>query len=493
MPPSELLKLIQRYADGLATKVETSQLEQQLQEDATARRLFRSYLELDSALERIGSAAAASVFSSEAFNETTFDRESTHKNTLSPHAMIRPGTSRMRFWMPLTVTGVILLMVGLALLDHGSSQAWATIIDAGPGATIVRDGLSRAARSGDVLRKGELLQANDMDESPSASTRIRFTSGADVTLLGVSALKPLTGNSAYLAFGQVSALAQAPQSKGFTLFTKTSQIVDVGTSFVAAVTPDGQSRVDVSDGTVQVRLKGGLATHQLNSGEALCVEPGTRQIITRIESGDQTTDFRFPTIEPPSNADYADAAQGHATIQVLRGELLQGKGASGPVSVLLDGRGQTHEDAPEDSSFFQNDATGSFLLDLGQVVSISKINSYSWHQNTTHDWQRHRAVQKFTLYGFAGERPPAAEMDHEQAGWVRIARIDSDDYFRVRELLERPAQQACSITSAGGEIGRFRYLLWEVEPTLIMPLRHLNNTFYGEFDVFAEIISDPSH
>ena len=45
----------------------------------------------------------------------------------------------------------------------------------------------------------------------------------------------------------------------------------------------------------------------------------------------------------------------------------------------------------------------------------------------------------------------------------------------VGTRLDRPAQQACSITAARGSLGRYRYLLWEIN----------RNTFFGEFDGFG--------
>ena len=62
-----------------------------------------------------------------------------------------------------------------------------------------------------------------------------------------------------------------------------------------------------------------------------------------------------------------------------------------------------------------------------------------------------------------------------RAGWTRIARVNTDRFFEVHEPLERPAQQACTITAARGEIGQFRYLLWVTH----------GGTFFGEFDVFG--------
>ena len=91
-------------------------------------------------------------------------------------------------------------------------------------------------------------------------------------------------------------------------------------------------------------------------------------------------------------------------------------------------------------------------------------------------FRRHRAIQRFTLYGFSGDQLPDMTLPPHRTGWERIARVNTDKFFQVHEPLERPSQQACSITSPHGEIGRFRYLLWEID----------GGTFFGEFDVFGE-------
>jgi hypothetical protein len=49
-----LLELLQRHADDLLTREESASLQEMLRNDVEARRLFRSYLELDAALTRIG-------------------------------------------------------------------------------------------------------------------------------------------------------------------------------------------------------------------------------------------------------------------------------------------------------------------------------------------------------------------------------------------------------------------------------------------------------
>lgn len=49
--------------------------------------------------------------------------------------------------------------------------------------------------------------------------------------------------------------------------------------------------------------------------------------------------------------------------------------------------------------------------------------------------------------------------------------------------VDRPAQQARSITDANGPVGRYRFLLREVETTQSFTQPVLDNTFCAEFDV----------
>ena len=336
------------------------------------------------------------------------------------------------------------------------------------------------ARPGDAVTRGQRLQLS------SGSAVLRFTSGAVVTLLGPCIFEATSGNGAFLTLGQIKARADTPASKGFTVNTRTAQVIDVGTEFVTAVAPDGQSRVDVTSGEVYVLLDGMKSRHRLREGEAFSVEAGRAQVMVRIERGDGTAAFRFPTIEPPSDRDYADRAAGYASIRLVRGALRAVSAIpSGAVGLLLDGRGQSAQDSPAESVFLDNNAAGALLMDLGRAVSIAKINTFSWHQDRTPQ-NRVRAVQKFTLYGFDGETPPGVDGDFEQAGWRQVARVNSDDFFRVMQPIDRPAQQACSITAARGAVGRYRYLLWAVEPTQSINPLYLNNTFYAEFDVYVE-------
>ncbi|MFM8617345.1 MAG: hypothetical protein ACKOE8_01280, partial [Opitutaceae bacterium] len=138
--------------------------------------------------------------------------------------------------------------------------------------------------------------------------------------------------------------------------------------------------------------------------------------------------------------------------------------------------GITGRGVPEAFDPAPDNAPGALLIDLGQPVLLTRINTYSWHQHRDAE-VRVRAVQKFTLYGYLGDAAPDQGGTLTERDWELLARVDSDDFLRVTQAAARPAQQACSISGIRGPIGRYRYLLWEVQPTLGRNLRSLNNTF----------------
>lgn len=445
----EHMELVGRYLGGQATADEVAQLEALMRDDPQLRADFLAYARIDAALPA-------------AIGE---------KPTLVELEPSSAAKSRRLPWARLAAAAVILLIIAGSQFwpgrdDPEASQGIAQIVE-------LRDTEWRNAAT--QIDTGDLITSGQQIDLLSGSAEMEFDSGARMTIVGPAIVEPLSGNSALLILGEVRVVAETPESKGFTLTTPTSKFVDIGTAFTATVAPDGLSRLEVSEGEVDVVMDSTGPSQHLKAGETLFVEPGRRKIVTRMEPGDGTAAFRFPTIDPPSHEDYADRSRGHATIRVAQGKLKRKPGNSGPPEALLDGKGQSRQDAPDQSAFFQNDVTGSFLVDLGRTISITKVNSYSWHQHNRVDEHRERAQQRFMLYGFAGEEPPDLSLPPEEAGWTRLARVNSDQFFRVNERLDRPAQQACSITSATGEVGRYRYLLWVTK----------GYTFFGEFDVFG--------
>ena len=338
---------------------------------------------------------------------------------------------------------------------------------------------------------GDLIRAGESLEIASGRLRLEFLCGASVWLDGPAIFEAESRQSGRLTAGRVQVTADTPEAKGFTIHTRTASVVDLGTEFTAEAMLDGRCRVGVTSGEVHVQLASVPTQHLLKAGDVMEVEPGAAQVTTRIESGDDSPAFRFPSVEPPSAADYADRSHGKASIECVKGRLYEGrKSESGPPELLLDGRGQSQPDSPAESVYFARSEAGCLLVDLGAKVSVTKVNAYSWHRNVFMEGDHVRATQKYDLYGFAGDAAPAIGESPSASGWTPIARVNTDSYFGLSRE-SRPAQQATSITAARGTLGRFRYLLWVMQPTRdeAQPgdewSRELDNTFFGEIDVYA--------
>ena len=349
-----------------------------------------------------------------------------------------------------------------------------------------------------IVHEGDPLRSGQRIELASCSVRLHFASGAAIRLIGPAIFEAESPLTAILTMGRVAVTADTPESKGFTIRTRTGRIVDLGTEFVAEALPDGRCRIGVSSGAVRFHPVGLGGSHLLKAGDLMEIEPGHRQVITRIERGDETPAFGFPTIEPPTGDDLADMGQGRASIRCVRGRLYENPRkniASAAPAALLDGKGQSNPDAPEESLYFADSETGGLLVDLGAPTTLSKVNVYSWHRCLNPGFDpalleahRERAAQNYVLYGSAATEPPAVDNDPADAGWTLIARVNSDEYFGLAGIA-RPAQQASSITSARGTLGHYRHLLFVVQPTPGMNHdgRELNfTTFFGEIDVYAE-------
>ena len=452
---AEHMDLIGRYLNGQATAEEAARLEALMLKDEQLRADYLACARVDAALpEAVG--------------------EKIGWSELAPPSTIR--TSWMR-WMPTAIAAGLVILAGGLLWKGTPSKPTESQIVASFGELQDCRWMDSNARvaTGDAISSGRRIELS------AGSAELLFETGAKLQLVGPAIVEARSRNGVFLTFGEAHLVADTPESKGFTIETPNSKFVDISTAFSATVSPDGLSRVEVSEGEVDVALEGIETSNRLKAGETLYVEPGERRIITRIEPGDGTADFRFPTIAPPSREDYADQASGNATIRVVDGKLQVEPNHSGLASVLIDGAGQSKQDSPSESAFFRARPGGSFLVDLGRTIAISRINSYSWHQHTKIEEHRERARQRFVLYGYAGDEPPDLNRSPTESGWTRIARVNSDRFFRVNNRLDRPAQQACSISAAEGNIGRFRYLLWEVR----------ESTFYGEIDVHGSSV-DPT-
>jgi hypothetical protein len=116
-------------------------------------------------------------------------------------------------------------------------------------------------------------------------------------------------------------------------------------------------------------------------------------------------------------------------------------------------------------------------MDLGSTMEISQVNSYSWHSDT-------RAPQVYNLFVSDGSDPkfnpePDAQTDPASCGWKLIATVDTRP-----SQGDSSGQYGVSITDSSGNLGKFRYLLFDSIPS--EDDDPWGNTFFSEIDVIAK-------
>lgn len=192
-----------------------------------------------------------------------------------------------------------------------------------------------------------------------------------------------------------------------------------------------------------------------------------------IDHNDNKTanaEYKFARVPSPAPND----AGSKAILTLVDAEA---DGNSSDIGVLTDGLLPDAEDQPR-RNFFLNTGTGGgrLRMDLGSLITIAQINSYSWHSNS-------RGPQVYRVWASDGADPnfnaePKGTIDPAKCGWKSIAIVDT----RTDE--EDGGQYGVSITDANGSLGKFRYLLFDLYPVEVAD--NSGNTFYSEIDVVAK-------
>jgi hypothetical protein len=183
---------------------------------------------------------------------------------------------------------------------------------------------------------------------------------------------------------------------------------------------------------------------------------------------DAASNFRFKNVPTPSRNDAASIA----TFTIVDGQRDRN---GGDADKLHDGKLPTEEDQPAESFFFIAGTDGGrLLLDLGGVIAVKQVNTYSWHPGP-------RGPQVYALYASVGNADgfnsrPKKGTDPQTCGWRLIAQIDA----RPQES-EIGGQYGVSIWDSSGALGEYRYLLFDISRTEAAD--PFGNTFYSEIDV----------
>ncbi len=199
-------------------------------------------------------------------------------------------------------------------------------------------------------------------------------------------------------------------------------------------------------------------------------------------SGVASAEVQIAAVQRPADAPLATTtnipgparndAAANARIRILSGVVDPN---SGGIGKLRDGRVATEADQPDENFFFDAGTDGGRLLfDLGRVVEVKQINTFSRHPGS-------RGPQVYKLFGSDGaaagfvERPQLTT-DLATSGWNHIANVDTRPKSGAAG-----GQHNVSISESSGVLGKFRYLLFDIARTDASDT--FANTFYSEIDV----------
>jgi len=201
---------------------------------------------------------------------------------------------------------------------------------------------------------------------------------------------------------------------------------------------------------------------------AKSVQAETRIVVDRGGPESAAAQFRFKKVPSPSQNDAATKA---------RFTLLDGRRDwnGGDLTELHDGRLPTEEDQPAENFFFNTGTDGGRLLvDLGSIIDIKQVNTYSWHPGA-------RGPQVYALYASAGiadgfDAQPKRGTDLQKCGWKQIAQVDTRSKDNANG-----GPYGVGISDSSGTLGKYRYLLFDISRT--EQTDSFGNTFYSEIDV----------
>jgi len=193
------------------------------------------------------------------------------------------------------------------------------------------------------------------------------------------------------------------------------------------------------------------------------------QVAIGFNAIDQATpSFHFTNMPAPSRVDAATAGK----FSIATGERDENGGF---IKCLNDGRLPGEADDPAGNFFFTNGGeAGRLVMDLGQVIEVKAVNSYSWHPAG-------RGPQVYRLYASEGtgaefNAKPSPSVDLESSGWQLVTAVDTRTQFAGQG-----GQYGVSIADPSGVMGKYRYLLFDVATTDASD--PFGQTFFSEIDV----------
>ena len=178
--------------------------------------------------------------------------------------------ARMKWMIPLAAAIAILLVV------FRDPEARKQDLGEGPS---MKAGFVTLAHLGDAEFVGdEAFSAGqrwlaEVMELKSGTVRLQFDSGVEITLQGPARYELVSADRTRLVSGLLTAHVP-PGAEGFKVDTPTAEVTDLGTAFGVELDEEGNSRVTVFEGEVEVAEPGSDAPQVLKEGQAVRMRRG---------------------------------------------------------------------------------------------------------------------------------------------------------------------------------------------------------------------------
>jgi ferric-dicitrate binding protein FerR (iron transport regulator) len=354
--PDDLGDLFDAYLSRTIDEARLQELEDRLRADAEARTQFVLYcrmhtdLHLEARARQAGQRAMHTIAGL----------------TQGPSTRKPPKARWSRRRLGLALVATVLVALGLWEWSGGWRQGQAEAREEIAWLTNAQDcqWVDNQAPAGD-MRPGKILRLQR------GLAEIRFQSGARVVLEGPAGLELLTGKSARLLHGKLTAQVPEP-AKGFQITAPHGKVIDLGTEFGMAVRPDGATDVYVFAGMVDaysdvarpVSVQEKQAARIDASGVALQPADGNQFVRAIVPA---------PKIVPRSFAlDFR---------QAVEGTLLDGAGLGTGLTYRLPGTGKKLQDQDKklridlqegrlELTTTNTDLNTTFRLDWGEYLGV---------------------------------------------------------------------------------------------------------------------------
>jgi len=300
--PRELWELVDSVCSGTISVEGRDRLEELLRGDEEHKLFYLTYLDIHAQLH----------WELRVANPDDDDSPELLTDQV-PRARTVPGRPwrRLHYWVAMAVA-VAMLISGVSATVHfrGREAATATATVMVPTvASLTRQFAARWAKAARSPGVGDALPCGLIDLVEGVA-EIEFSGGAVVVMEGPARLDLVGPRRAVLNFGQV--VARVPEyAVGFVIETRQAEIIDLGTEFGVAVGPANDTLIQVFEGKVIAKPKGGTpsetAPEPLKAGQALRI-PDSRDQPQPHQVGFEAERFvrAFPTNVdgPPSGPLY---------------------------------------------------------------------------------------------------------------------------------------------------------------------------------------------